>query len=299
MQSLNKGSGESMKKVTRKTAVLFSLLILFISAMRLYARDGINANAGFKIIYAKDENVLQNYYRAFAGAGWSDDYFDVYASYNRWISYSVTDELLNTMDVNIHQPALELAVYLSDSVSLDAGYSFFSGDSSYSAQMVEGGFLLDLEDSDISADFMYKDTHYYFAGDICNSSFSAGAELSVDINDKASWDIAYEFTRTDYSTFGNVYTRHTLRAGLVFISSVNCFVMGGFSGSADSANVVSAMFDAGLTVKLYDHVKLSGIYMFTADFYQSSAASGGGPSAGSAIESEISHTGSISVSLYL
>lgn len=284
------------------TAVL--LLLLSIPLQQLKAKEGFNAEAGLKIIYAKDENILQNYYKPFAVTGWSADYYDVYVSYNRWLSYAVTDELLNTMEINIHQPGIEATLYTGDIVSIDAGYSYFSGDSSYKANRFDGGILIDLEKTDISADFSYKDTTYDFPGEIHNISSSAGAELSFDINSKASWDISYEFSRTDYSTFGYVYRKHTLRTGIVYISSVNLFFMGGLSGSADSADVVSAMFDAGITFRVLDHVKVSGIYMFTADFKETeSVVSGGGSGGGtsstsSTIESDVSHTGSISVSLY-
>jgi len=288
----------NMKKTTPLRAAFITLLILFIPAARLGAKEGLNADAGFRIIYAEDENVLQNYYRVFAGAGWSSEYYNVKVSYDRWISYAVTDELLNTLEINIHQPELSVTLYPSDELSIDAAYSCFSGDSSYAAHRVDGGVFVDMEDYDFAADLSYKDTRYDFPAEINNSSLAAGVELSFDINDRASWDFSYEYTRTDYSTFGNIYAKHTLRTGFVYISSINLFFMGGLSGGADSSDVFSLMADAGITVKLYDHVRLSGIYMFTADFYETSTG-GGGPSSGSTISSDISHTGSVSVSLYL
>lgn len=276
------------------------MLTLFLSTSLLYAKEGFNATGGIRLIYAEDENVLQNYYKPFAGIGWSDDFFDVNASYYRWISYSVTDELLNTKEIGIHQPGLELSICPGDMISLDLGYSYFTGDSLYTAHRIEGGLLLDLERTDLSFDYSYKVSEYDFGINIETSSHNAAAELSFNITDSLSWDIAYDYERIDYTTYGYLYNKHTVRGGLLYIISQDCFILGGISAGVDNNDVVSAMADAGFTLKLYDHLKLGAIYMFTAEFSEKTVSGGGGPgSSTTSIVADASHTGSISVSLYL
>lgn len=287
-----------MRRIRAISAILF---FSFFATVPLYAVEGLNASAGFKYIYSKDENVLQDYYKIFSGAGWSGDLFDTNAAYYRWISYSVTDQLLNTKEIGIHQPEFEISVNPGDIISLDLGYSFFTGDSSYTAHRYSSGLLLDFEKTDLSVDYSFKECEYEFGAVIRNLSHNAGAELSLDITDDLSWDVAYNYERTDYRAYGYVYNKHTGRIGLLYIISVNCFIMGGVSGSRDSSDVVSAMADAGLTVKLYDHVKLGAIYMFTAEFYRSTTSETAGPGSKSetSLEADVNHTGSISISLYL
>lgn len=276
------------------------MLLLRVSS--LYAEDGLNASAGMKFIYAKDENVLQEYYKPFAVIGWSDEFFDINASYYRWMSYSVTDELLNTKEVDINQPELEVSVYPLDLLSIDLGYSFYSGDSSYRAQRIAAGLMLDFETTSLSLDYSYKPTEYEFGVIIKNLSQNAAVELSMDITDSLSWDLGYDYEWTDYKTYGYTYGKHTARTGLLYIISLDCFLMGGLSGSADSSDVVSATLDAGITIKLFDHIKIGAIYVFTAEFSEittSGSSGGGGSTTSSSIDTSITHTGSLSVSLYL
>lgn len=282
-----------------KQRLILTMLTLFLSTSLLYAKEGFNATGGIRLIYAEDENVLQNYYKPFAGIGWSDDFFDVNAAYYRWISYSVTDELLNTKEIGISQPGLELSIYPGDMISLDLGYSYLTGDSSYTAHRVEGGLLVDMETTDLSFDYSFKVCEYSLGIIIENSSQNAAAELSFDITDSLSWDIAYDYERIDYTTYGYIYNKHTVRGGLLYIISRDCFILGGISASVDNNDVAGAMADAGFTLKLYDHLKLGAIYMFTAEFSEKTVSGGGPGSSTTTIEADVIHTGSISVSLYL
>ncbi len=273
--------------------------VSFLSNSLLYAKDKFNATGGIKLVYAEDENVLQKYFKPFASIGWSDDLFDVNASYYRWISYSITDELFNTREIDIHQPGLDLSFYPGNITSIDLGYSYFKGDSSYTAHRVEAGFLLDLETIDISFDYSYKSTMYDFGVNIENTSQNGAVELSFDLSDTLSWDIAYDYDRTDYKTFDYIYDKHTFRGGLLYIMSQDCFILGGLSGSVDSSDIISAVADVGFTIKLYDHVKLGAIYMFTVEFSEKTVSGGGPGSSTTTIEADANHTGSVSVSLYL
>jgi hypothetical protein len=283
----------------RRILIMITMLTAFISTSQLYAKEGLNAGGGIKLVYADDENVLQKYIKPFAFIGWSDDLFDVNASYYRWISYSITDELYNTSEIDIHQPGLNLTLYPGDTASFDLGYSYFTGDSSYTAHRLEGGVMFDFEKSDVSFDYSWKATRYNFIITIENTTQNAAAELSFDINDSLSWDIAYDYDRTDYETYGYVYDKHTVRGGLLYIMSKDCFILGGLSGSVDSSDVISAMADAGFTIKFYDHVKLGAIYMFTAEFVENTVSGGGPGSSSTSIDASIIHTGSISFSLFL
>lgn len=282
-----------------KRIMIITMLAFFFGTSLLYAKEGLNATGGIKLIYAEDENVLQKYFKPFVAAGWSDDLFDVNASYYRWISYTVTDELLNTREIDIHQPGIDVALYPCEITSLELGYSYFTGASSYTAHRLEAGLMFDLEKSDISFDYSLKKGRYDFGITIENVSQDAGAEFSFDISESLSWDIAYNYERTDYKSYGYIYNKHTVRGGLLYIMSQGCFFLGGISGSVDSNDVASVMGDAGLTLKLYDHVKLGAIYMLTMEFVENTASGGGPGSSATSVETSIIHTGSVSISLYL
>lgn len=292
--------GETGMECFMKRILIAALMLTaFLSTSLLYAKEGLNATGGIKIIYAEDENVLQKYFKPFAVAGWSGDLFDVNASYYRWISYTVTDELLNTREIDIHQPGIEVSLYPGDITSLDLGYSYFTGDSSYTAHRLEAGLMFDLEKSDISFDYSMKSCRYDFGATIENISQNAAAELSFDISESLSWDLAYDYERTGYTSYGYIYNKHTVRGGLLYIMSQDCFILGGISGSVDSNDVAGAMADAGLTLKLYDHVKLAAIYMLTMEFVENTVSGGGPGSSASSIDTSVVHTGSISISLFL
>jgi len=277
-------------------------MMLLISSAASYAADGIYGSTGLRAIYSEDEDVSQSYYKAFTSIGWQSDVIDLSASYNRWINYSISDELYNSREISIDQPGAELTVYAGDLFSFSGGYSYMSGDSSYSAHKFSGDIVLYLDSIDISVDSSFKNTEYNFNGKIENSAFTAGGDISFNITDSFSWDLGYLYEYTDYITYGYTYPKNSIRAGIVTVPVSNLFLMFGASGGSDSDKVSSASFDAGLTLKLFEHVKLSAAYMFTADFISSESLSSSGgrrsSSSSSSTDTEISHTGNVAVSLY-
>ena len=288
-----------MKYVIRLT---ITVMLLLISSASSYAADGIYGSAGLRTIYSEDEDVSQSYYKAFTSIGWQSDVIDLSASYNRWIRYSISDELYNSREISIDQPGADLTIYAGDLFSFSGGYSYLSGDSSYSAHKVSGEAVLYLEEIDISIDSTLKNTEYNFNGIIKNSSITAGGDISFNITDSFSWDLGYLYEYTDYITYGYIYTKNSIRAGILTVPVKNLFLMFGAAGGSDSDKVLTASFDAGLTLKLFEHVKLSAAYMFTADFISSDSLSTSGgkrsSSSSSTTDTEISHTGNIAVSLY-
>ncbi|PKL18736.1 MAG: hypothetical protein CVV49_04775 [Spirochaetae bacterium HGW-Spirochaetae-5] len=84
---------EDILKLTIKYTI--TAILILISSAWTYAEEGIYGSAGLRAIYSEDEDVSQNYYKAFTSMGWQNDLIDLSASYNRWISYSISDELYN------------------------------------------------------------------------------------------------------------------------------------------------------------------------------------------------------------
>jgi hypothetical protein len=276
-----------------------------VSIITAYAENGVNGSSGIKMIYSEDEEVSQKYYKPFAVIGWSDEMFDISASYYRWVSYSISDELFNTREIEINQPGADITISAGNVLSISGGYSYMSGSSSYTARKVTGEIILDFAGIDISADSSIKNTEYDFNGTIKNSAITAGGEISFDITDSFSWDIGYQREYTDYKTYGYIYTKNSGRIGILAAPAENFFCISGITGSSDSDGVRSAAFDAGVTLKLFKHLKLSGAYMFTAEFIdldELSSTSGRRKSttasSGSTTETRIIHTGNIAVSLY-
>ncbi|PKL18737.1 MAG: hypothetical protein CVV49_04780 [Spirochaetae bacterium HGW-Spirochaetae-5] len=177
-----------------------------------------------------------------------------------------------------------------------------SGDASYSAHKFSGDIVLYLDNIDISADSSVKNTEYNFNGTIESSAVTAGGEISFNITDSFSWDLGCLYEYTDYITYGYTYTKNSIRAGIVTVPVNNLFMIFGASGGRDSDKISSTSFDAGLTVKLFEHVKLSAAYMFSADFISSESISSSGgrrsSSSSKSTDTEITHTGNVAVSLY-
>ncbi len=283
-----------MKRIIKK---LLTAALVLISTIPAAAKDGIYGSAGSKFIYSKDESISQTYYKPFTVIGWQGNIFDISVSYYRWISYSITDALLNSNEININQPGADLTIYAGDIFSISGGYSYMSGESSYAAHKATGEIMLDFETIDITADSSIKNTEYDFNGIIKNTSITAGGEISFDINDNFSWDIGYQREFTDYKTYGYTYSKNSGRIGIIAAPDKNLFFMSGVTGGSDSDDIITAAFDAGLTVKIFEHLKLSAAYMLTADFISSTTSSKKGSSTTST-DTQISHTGNISVSLY-
>ena len=288
-----------MKHAIRLT---MTAMLLLISSAALYAADGIYGSAGLRAIYSEDEDVSQSYYKAFTSIGWQSDVIDLSASYNRWINYSISDELYNSREISINQPGADLTIYAGDLFSFSGGYSYMSGDASYSAHKFSGDIVLYLDSIDISVDSSLKNTEYNFNGKIENSAVTAGGDISFNVTDSFSWDLGYLYEYTDYITYGYTYTKNSIRAGILTVPVKNLYLMFGAAGGSDSDKVLTASFDTALTLKLFEHVKLSAAYMFTADFISSDSlsTSGGkrGSSSSSSTDTEISHTGNAAVSLY-
>jgi hypothetical protein len=206
------------------------------------------------------------------------------------------------MEIDINQPGVEITFYAGDLLSLSGGYSYMSGDASYSAHKYSADIVLYLDSIDISADSSVKNTEYNFNGKIENSAVTAGGEISFNITDSFSWDLGFLYEYTDYKTYGYTYTKNSIRAGILAVPFSNLFMIFGVSGGRDSDKVSTASFDAALTLKLFEHVKLSAAYMFTADFISSESlsSSGGkrGSSSSTSTDTLISHTGNVAVSLY-
>jgi len=283
-----------MKKIIKE---LLTAVLLLISIIPAAAKDGIYGSAGSKIIYSKDENISQNYYKPFAVIGWQGNIVDISASYYRWISYSVTDVLLNSREIDINQPGAEFTIFAGDIFSISGGYSYMSGESSYTAHRITGEVVLDFESMDITVDSTYKTTDYDFNGITKNNAITAGGEVSFDITDNFSWDIGYQHEYTDYKTYGYTYSKDSGRIGILASPMKNLFFLSGVTCGSDTNDVITAAFDAGLTIKLFEHLKLSAAYMLTADFINSTSSSKKGGS-NTSVDNQVSHTGNISVSLY-
>jgi len=279
-----------------------TVVLFFFLALPAAAQDGIYGSAGFRVIFSEDEDVSQHYYKPFARMGWSGEYFDISASYYRWMSYTVTDALYNEREIDLNQPGADLTIYAGDILSVSGGYSYISGSSSYTAHKYSGEIILDFESIDISADSSFKNTEYEFNGTIKNSYFTAGGEVSFDVTESFSWDAGYLYEKTDYKTYGYIYTKNSGRLGIVLSPMEKLYFLGGITGGKDSDNIKSAAFDAGFSLKLFKHLKLSAAYMLTAEFISSgsSSTSSGrrGTSTTTTTETEFSHTGNIAVSLY-
>lgn len=281
------------------------ILILLIKVFPALAQEGTYGSAGLKSVYTKDDYTSLNYYKPFAKLGWAGEVIDLSASYYRWISYSINDAVFNTTEININQPEAELTVYAGDVLSMSGGYSFMSGSSSYTAHRFTAGFVLDFESIDISVDSSIRNTEYQFNGTIKNSAVTAGGEISFDINDCLSWDAGYQHEYTDYETFGYTYTKNIFRLGIVAVPVKKMFFLAGISGGEDSDKTKTGSLDAGLTLKLFDHLKLSAAYMLTVDFVTSSSTSTkmgrrgtSSSTTTSKTETYISHTGNFEISTF-
>lgn len=291
-----------MKKIVKHIVMTVLLVILTIPAA---AKDGVYGSAGLKLIFSDDENISQHYTKSSAIIGWQNEMFNVSASYNRWMSYSITDELLNSKEIDINQPCADFTIHAGNIISISGGYSYMNGTSSYISHKAAGDILFDFNGIDISFDSSIKDTEYNFNGKIKNTSIITGGEISFDITENFSWDLGGLYEYTDYETYGYVYTRKSARAGILAIPVNNFFFLSGVSGGSDSDNINSAGFDAALTIRLFKHLKLSAAYMLTAEFITTESdttASGRrkstAASSASSTYTDISHTGNFSVSLY-
>jgi len=284
---------------------LTGMLLLFMIVSPVSAKDGVQGSAGFKMIFSEDEDVSQHYYKPFVKFGWSGEYIDISASYNRWISYTITDALYNEREIDINQPGADLSVYAGDIFSISGGYSYMTGSSSYTAHKYTGDIMLDFESFDISADASLKNAEYEFNGTIKNSYVTAGGEISFNTAERLSWDISYLYEYTDYKTYGYTYTKNSGRLGIVAVPLDILYFIGGVAGGKDSDDIKSAALDAGFTLKLYSHVKISAAYMLTAEFITSDSTSVRSGRRGTSTTStstktelDYSHTGNIGASLY-
>jgi hypothetical protein len=291
-----------MKKTVKHIVIAALLLIFTIPAA---AKDGAYGSAGLKLIVSDDENISQQYTKSSAIMGWRNEMFDASASYNRWTSYSITDELLNSKEIDINQTGGDFTIYAGDMLSISGGYSYLNGTSSYIAHRAAGDIIFDFDGIDISLDSSIKDTEYEFNGMIKNTSIITGGEITFDITEKYFWDLSYIYEYTDYETYGYVYTKNSGRIGILAIPANNFFFLSGVSAGSDSDNINSAGFDAGLTIKIFKHLKLSAAYMLTAEFItsESETTTSGrrkstATSSTSSSYTDISQTGNISVSLY-
>lgn len=283
----------------RSLIILISFYITTFVSINLFARDGLNGSIGIKTIYAKDEQIQQNYFKPFAAIGWSGSSFEIKGTYYRWFSYTITNELLNTREININQPVLSLSVYPLELIDLDFSVSYYTGDFSFKAYRLFGGLTINLEKTELAFDYSYKADEYDFGGAIEKINQNISTELSVNFTGSASWDISYSYENIDYTTYGYIYNKHSARTGFVYLVSRNFFILGGIAGSVDSYDIASAIADAGFTVKIYDHIKLGAMYIFTEEFYKTtSTGSGPGSNSSSSISTQSVHSGSFFVTLY-
>lgn len=282
--------------------MILTSALLVLSVIPAVSQDGIYGSGGGRLIFSEDEQVSQHYYKPFARLGWSGDMADLSVSYYRWISYTVTDALFNKKEIDINQPEADITIYAGDILSMSGGYSYMSGSSSYTAHRYTGEIVLDFGGINISADGSLKNVQYDFNGTIKNSYITAGGEASFDITANFSWDAGYFYEFTDYKSYGYTYKKNTGRTGFALSAMKSLYFLAGISGARDSDGINSAGFDAGITVKFFDHLKFSAAYMLNAEFISSDATESSGRRRASSTtetsETDISHTGSLAVSFY-
>lgn len=289
----------------RSFSIIFAILSIFFALLPIYSKEGFYGSTGGKVVFSRDENVSQRYYKPFVTLGWAGGIIDLSMSYYRLISYSITDYNFNEKEVDINQPELSLSLELGDTVTLSGAYSYLSGDSSYSANKYDGDISLDFESFTFLASTAFQNTNYSFNGDVENSYRSFYGELSHDFTEFFSCDVSYLYENTDYKSFGYEYSKQTARAGVVALPGDNLYLIGGISGGVDSDKIKSLSVDVGFILKLFEHIKITASYMLTADFVSVSSDTstyggrrGGGSTSSSTTEINYFHTGSIGLSLY-
>lgn len=77
-----------------------------------------------------------------------------------------------------------------------------------------------------------------------------------------SLDIAYDRSTIEFSNLTYEYNKNTVRAGIFIEVNERLYFIGGLSGGSDSAEYIILGADAGITVVLFSHVRLSGMYFF-------------------------------------
>jgi hypothetical protein len=289
----------------RSFSITFALLSIFFALLPGYSKEGFYGSTGGKVIFSRDENVSQRYYKPFVSIGWAEGVIDLSMSYYRLISYAITDYNFNEKEVNINQPEFFLSLDLGEIATISGTYSYLSGDSSYSANKYGGDISFDFDSFTLLASATFQNTNYSFNGDVKNSYRSLYGELSHDFTDSFSCDVSYLYEKTDYKSFGYEYSKQTARVGLVAVPRDNLYFIGGISGEVDSDKIKSSSIDVGFIFKLFEHIKITASYMLTADFVSSSSDTstyggkrGGGSTGSSTTEINYFHTGSIGLSLY-
>jgi hypothetical protein len=223
------------------------------------------------------------YGRYFIQAGYSGSFVELALNGTFYQHYQLTDGAGTYEYINFTQGTGELRLFPFEVLELAGAFRYSDGGLSYKAAEYSFEAELSPDPIGITGGYSRKSEEYAFNGVSYKNEYATiTIEFRYEFTDFSGADAEYTRSSTRFENVDIEYVKNTGRLGghsrmfnsLLFLAGASC--------GTDSADYMIYGADAGFTLKLFDHIKLTAVAAYT--YYQAPAASsstGGGHGTGS------------------
>jgi len=245
------------------TFIFITHILIFICTINAYSADKPNKYAaGVKTTVSSGMTDSYIYYQPFLSAKIYLDRFTFSPIAARIQDYQLTDGNGNYEYVNINKAGTSLSYEINDTFEVSGGYYYNSGDASYILHDIYGELYYDTDDYGISGAYTIRNSGYNVnTMDISESLKIINIDYSYYPDDKSSLDLSYEYKSTDISNSSSLFTVSTIRGGYSTLVSDSGSFLAGLNIGRDSADYTILGVDAGISVKMFENLKLSVFYL--------------------------------------
>jgi hypothetical protein len=246
-------------------------LKIIISAILFYTFIIINGSAsaqenkyaaGIKVHSSSGMTDSYIYYQPYISAKIYLDQFTLSPIAARLQDYQLTDGNGNYEYVNINKAGTSLAYDFNDNIELSGGYYYNSGGSSYFLHDLFGEIFYDTEKYGLTGGYTRRNSGYTVnLADIKETASIINFEYSYYPDDRSSLDLSYEYKYTAVTGTSDYFTVDTIRGGYSTLLSDTSSILAGINIGKDSADNTILGIDAGVAVKMFDHLKITVFYL--------------------------------------
>lgn len=241
---------------------LLSLIFLATPSLNAEEKSLVGFDIGIKGYYSSGVSSSNFYYKPFADAIFYLPVVEIKPGFARYQHYQLTDGIGNYYYAGINQPGCSFSIDATDDLNIDAGYKYSFGDYDYSGHDYFADVSYDFEVITVSAGFEGTKNKYKVNSiEIDTNGYVLSAGIEYSISDSLSIDGGYDYSTIYFKNLDYSYTTNIFRLGILPQISKGLFIMCGISGGFDNADYIITGADVGISLKLFNMVKLSISYM--------------------------------------
>lgn len=179
---------------------------------------------GFKGYYTLGVSPENFTYEPYSEAHVKHKYFDIKVGYSRFINFQITNGFNSYMEINFHEPYINIEVHPTKKLNIFGGYKFSSWYDNYTSHYYEGGLLFDFHTVTVETGCSYTRTVYDFlsftsmiyrlsVNQLEIRKVNPYVDINIYLADWVGLNAAFNFKDERYGYYNDIYRRYMGRIG--------------------------------------------------------------------------------------